>query len=68
MFYFKCIRHLSVDQTINMHLCYQKFWENRGNPLECRQNYVKTITSNAIGYIWEIQTISTKIFILAQAL
>ena len=31
-----------------------------GNPPEWRQNYVsKPVTSNVIGYIWEIRAIST---------
>ena len=40
-----------------------------GNPPKWRKNGVnKPVTSNVIGYIWEIQAIIQKIFILAQTL
>ena len=40
-----------------------------GIPLELRNFYVnKPLTSNVTGNIWEIQAISTKIFVLAQTL
>ena len=40
-----------------------------GNPPKWRKNDVnKLITSNVIGYIWEIQAISTKIFTSVQTL
>ena len=44
-------------------------WAIVGNPLELPQNYVNNpVTSNVIGYILKIQTISTTIFTLAQSL
>ena len=40
-----------------------------GNLKKWRKNDVnKPVTSNMIGYIWKIQTISTKMFISAQTL
>ena len=58
-----------IQEFKSINLKYGKVLAEMGNPQQLRKFYVnKAQTSNLIGYFWEIQAISTKIYILAQSL